>query len=286
MQHRYIIVPLLFLFAFCNNGEPVVHEVFRLPAGIKEASGIEIVGKTGSIWTHEDHGNDAELFAMDSQGALVNTLVIYGVENNDWEDIAADNKGNLYIGDFGNNDNERKNLCIYKIDGSDLEGSNASAAQTTSFYYPEQKDFPPAKSGKIFDAEAFFVYKDNFYIFSKNRSAPFDGTSNLYRVPNRPGNYAAELIGSFQTCGDYNHCAVTSADISPDGKRIAILTSDHIFVFTDFKKDAFLSGKMSSIELKHYTQKEGLCFKDDQTVYICDERDKKTGGFVYSVKLD
>jgi hypothetical protein len=27
-----------------------------------------------------------------------------------------DKDGNLYVGDFGNNDNERKDLCIYKID--------------------------------------------------------------------------------------------------------------------------------------------------------------------------
>jgi hypothetical protein len=35
--------------------------------------------------------------------------------NIDWEDT-KDKNGNLYVGDFGNNDNERKDLCIYKID--------------------------------------------------------------------------------------------------------------------------------------------------------------------------
>jgi sugar lactone lactonase YvrE len=40
--------------------------------------------------------------------------------NIDWEDITKDKDGNLYVGDFGNNDNERKDLCIYKIDKKSL----------------------------------------------------------------------------------------------------------------------------------------------------------------------
>lgn len=48
-------------------------------------------------------------------GNLVRTITIEGVENNDWEDIAKDKNGFTYIGDFGNNDNDRKNLAIYKV---------------------------------------------------------------------------------------------------------------------------------------------------------------------------
>lgn len=286
MSKRFAIFPILFLLAFCNCDKPAIIQLFQFPDSITESSGLEI-SKNGQIWTHEDHGNQPELFALNDKGEIVKTLPIAGVANNDWEDISSDTDGNLYIGDFGNNDNERRNLGIYKIGAKDLDKAGAAVEQTTTFYYPDQSEFPPQKAGKYFDAEAFFVFKDNFYIFSKNRSKPFDGTTKMYRVPNQPGNHAAELIGSFQTCADDDRCRVTAADISPDGKRVALLGADQIWIFKSFKKDQFLSGEVTAVKLNHFSQKEGLCFKNNSTILISDERDKKLGGgYVYTLGLD
>jgi len=58
-----------------------------------------------------------------------------------------------------------------------------------------------------------------FYLFTKNRSSEFDGTTLMYGIPNIAGNHAAKLMGSFKSCGDFRNCAITSADISPDGKK-------------------------------------------------------------------
>ena len=69
------------------------------------------------IWTLEDSGNANEIYGLNFEnGAIEKTLTIENTENIDWEDITKDKEGNLYIGDFGNNDNERKDLCIYKMD--------------------------------------------------------------------------------------------------------------------------------------------------------------------------
>ena len=38
-------------------------------------------------------------------------------------------------------------------------------------------------------------------------------------------------------------------------------------------------------ELNDVTQKEGICFKDSKTLLIVDEKDKKTGGNLYEIKL-
>ena len=86
-------------------------------------------------------------------GNLVRTITIEGVENNDWEDIAQDKNGFTYIGDFGNNDNDRKNLAIYKVK-IDKENSTP-VLQTTKFSYPEQTEFPPNKKSLLYDCEAF-----------------------------------------------------------------------------------------------------------------------------------
>lgn len=46
-----------------------------------------------------------------------------------------------------------------------------------SFYYPEQRTFPPEKTEKFYDAEAFFLVGDHFYLITKNRSKGFGGTA-------------------------------------------------------------------------------------------------------------
>jgi hypothetical protein len=47
----------------------------------------------------------------------------------------------------------------------------------------------------------------------------------------------------------------------------------------------FFEGTRSDIELNHISQKESICFKNNNTVLVADEQDKKTGGVVYEIKL-
>jgi hypothetical protein len=276
-----------FLLFFCSSSDSNVNftEVFTLPKIIKESSGVEITSKSNLIWTLQDQGNKAELFGLNKQGKIITQPLIKDIENTDWEDLTSDTDGNLYIGDFGNNKNDRQNLCIYKITAGDLRQKEISVSSKIEFYFPEQKRFPPKKSDRIFDVESFFIFKTHFYLFTKNRSSKFDGTTQMYRVPNKPGKHAAQLLSSFQTCENFNHCAVTSADISPDGKTIALLSSDKVWIFSDFKETDFFKGKVTTISLPTYTQKEGICFLDNTTLYITDEREKKTGGKLYQLIL-
>ena len=93
-------------------------------------------------------------------------------------------------------------------------------------------------------------------------------------------------MGEMKTCEDYNHCAITSATISPNGKKIAVLTHDKLFLFENFKDDDFLNGKKTILELNHFSQKESACFIDEDRLYIADEKAKNTGGNVYEVSLE
>lgn len=269
-----------------SSSQEVIQELFPLPKKIKESSAVEVTEKSDLIWTLEDSGNKPRIFALNTKGEIANTITIINAQNNDWEDLTSDKEGNLYIGDFGNNNNKRKNLSIYKINAADLNKKQASVAEKISFFYPEQVLFPPKNSERFYDVESFFLFEDHFYLFTKNRSSKFDGTTLLYQVPNKPGNHPAKLLSSFKTCDNFNHCAITSADISPDGKKVALLSSDKVWIFSEFTANKFLSGKVQKIELDHYTQKEGICFVGNDKLYITDERDKKIGGKLYQLKLD
>jgi len=284
-MNKLKIILLGLILISCDTDSGPLKTIFLFPQELKEISAVEMTTKSDLIWTLEDKGNEANLYAIDWKGKLVSTLSITDAVNNDWEDLTSDGEGNVYIGDFGNNDNERKDLCIYKVDAAQLNKSTTKIASKISFYFPEQKDFPPTKSGLFYDVEAFFILNNTFYLFTKNRSSQFDGTTLLYSVPNEIGNHRARFISSFKTCDVYKKCAITSADSSPDGKSIVLLSGASVWVFTDYKNDDFFSGKAHQIDLQHFSQKEGICFGKNNKIYISDERKKKSGGKLYELDL-
>lgn len=275
------IISILLSCSGSSQNIPVITTKIKL----KEASAVEVTKNSDLAWVIEDSGNKNVVYGLNAKGEIAHVILVENAKNVDWEDLTSDENGNLYIGDFGNNDNKRKDLCIYKLDASSLKDNTVNATSKISFYYPNQKEFPPKKSELFYDSESFFEYKGNFYIFSKNRSKGFDGTVLVYKVPNKAGNHKAEFLGQFISCGSYQKCAITSADISSDGKQIVLLSSNKIWILSDYKGDDFLKGKMEMFELNDVTQKEGICFKDSKTLLIVDEKDKKTGGNLYQIKL-
>lgn len=268
----------------CAQKNTVVVPLSELPAQLQEVSGMHYATDE-TFWVVEDSGNKSELYQLDTEGTLLHTLVITDVKNKDWEDLTHDEEGNLYIGDFGNNKNHRKDLRIIKVNQQDLIKKEAKAAGIISFDYPEQKDFPPQKTALFYDAESFFLFEGYFYIFTKNRSAGFDGSALVYKIPNQIGHHQAEKIGTFMSCNLYKHCALTSASISPDKKTIALLSHSKIWLIENFNTHNILEGEITSYNLNHVSQKESITFKNNNTVFLADEVKKKNGGFIYQVDL-
>ena len=269
---------LLLAFVSCTTATKKEALLFSFPKKIKEVSGIKTVPNSDLIWAIQDSGNPNKIYGIDQNGEALQTITITKAVNNDWEDITSDSKGNLYVGDFGNNDNDRKDLSIFKINNENLGKSEVASDYSITFNYPEQTDFPPNKKELFYDCEGFFEMDNHFYLVTKNRSKNFDGTTFLYKIPNIPGNHQAVLLGKFKTCKDYDSCVITSAAISQDHKKVAILGHDTVWVFENFNGDNFLEGKVTSYQLDNFSQKEAICFKDNNTLFIADEIDKKTGG--------
>lgn len=281
--HMRLIIPCLIAVGFynCGNQQPAnttltPKEISKLK--LKEISGLEYVNN--SLWGIEDSGNENALYKIDPQTGT-HTAYVVDAPNTDWEDITADAQGNLYIADTGNNDNDRRNLSIIKVNPQDP----SKVVQTTTFYYPEQKDFPAKKADRNFDCEGMLENNGYFYLFSKNRCFNSDGTVLIHRVPNKPGNFAAEKVGSFITCDNFRRCAIAGADISPDGKTVALISGDKLWLITNFKNNDFAKGTVTPYELGEVTQKESVCFTDNATLYIADEKSKKEGGKLYTITL-
>lgn len=269
------------LTAACyGEGEPV-DVVGKLPHELKECSGIAYEVTDGTFWAVNDAGNENTLYRLNARGSVIDRFRVDGVENNDWEDVTRDDHGNVYIGDFGNNDNERRNLAIYKI----AAGNPVKVSAKISFEYPEQAAFPPAKKALLYDCEAFLIHADSFYLFTKNRSKGFDGTLLIYKVPMVAGHHKAVLVGKFKTCGYYRTCAITSAAISPDGQKVVLLTGGSVWLFEDFEGDDFTSGSITELKLGAVSQKEAVTFINEDELFLADENNKKGGGNLYRTSI-
>ncbi|WP_439128421.1 hypothetical protein [Polaribacter sp.] len=281
MKKIAILFSVLLCYSCQNFGQLQI--LADLPKALEEVSGIEIAAKSSLIWMINDSGNKPELFGLNEKGEIIKEIYIRA-KNHDWEDLTSDANGTIYIGDFGNNKNKRKNLSIVIVAHNELDEKKAEVDEI-EFEYPNQNKFPPKKEERYFDAEAFFYFKKYLYIFTKSRVKDNYGKTTLYKIPAKKGDYVAEIVDEFENCNDFK-CAITAADISNDGKKVVLLSQSNVIVFTDFMGDKFLSGKVKIIPLKYPSQKESITFKDNNTVLITDERARASDGNLYQLKID
>ena len=184
---------------------------------IAESSGLAASRKhPGVYWTHNDSGNGPYLFAITREGKLLAEFPVGNTRNNDWEAIAADDQGHLYIGDIGNNDGKRDRLIVYRVDEPDPatagrkgKGTTLRVNQVIRLKYPD----------KPFDAESLFVHNGRGYVVSKLLSGRNAGVYSFDLAA--PG---ADAVALEHVCDLPIRSPVTDAAISPDGQRLAVLT--------------------------------------------------------------
>lgn len=280
---KYIFFYLSIILAFNCSQYGELNKVAKLSKLLDEVSGMEYIESSGLIWMHNDGSNKSELYGVNIDGSIEKVIDIKA-KNHDWEDITSDDSGYMYIGDFGNNGNSRKNLAVLKFKISDLESNTNVEVEKIKFEYPKQYKFPPKKKDRYFDAESLIYFKGSLYIFTKSRVKKDYGKTDLYKIPAVKGAYKAEYISSFTTCDKFE-CAITGAEISDDNKTVVLLCHDKVFIFSGFKGDDFFSGDKQEHSFNYRSQKEGVTFKNSSTLFITDEKSHGKGGLLYEFNL-
>tara|TARA_B100001063_G_scaffold247384_1_gene293983 strand:- start:41514 stop:42470 length:957 start_codon:yes stop_codon:yes gene_type:complete len=253
---------------------------------LREISGIEF-DKFNRLWAINDSGDQPKLYRLNEDGSIAKEILVTNAKNIDWEDMTQNKFGHFFLGDFGNNKNDRKWLTIYKIENPIDIKSDTTEAEIIKFTYPEMDGSPIQPDQRNFDLEAFVALGRHLYLFTKNRTEPFDGITKVYKVGDHAANFDAELIDSFQTCTTMEKlCWITSAALSPDRSKLVLLDSTSIWLFENFQGDKFFSADVSRIDLGIVTQKEAITFYDDNTIVFTDEEFKGIGGNAYVIKLD
>ncbi|HCN09182.1 MAG TPA: hypothetical protein DIT01_14745 [Lentisphaeria bacterium] len=246
-----------------------------VPKAISESSGLAMsCNFLGVMWTLNDSGDSARIFAITMDGEAVRPendagpykgIKVLNARNVDWEDIAADDDGNLIIGAFGNHKIPRRDLALYVIKEPNPRLTKAtSVIKKIRFRYPDQTDFTRAINN--FDCEAVFAWGGKYYLLTKHRT---NTRTQLYRFDDidEEQENVLTLVGDYDIGG-----MVTAADVSTDGKRLAVLTYTAVWVFAiNDGDDNFLKGKASRCAIA-MGQCEAICFDGNDLIVSSEQR--------------
>ncbi len=245
-----------------------------LPEELNESSGL-FIGENGHLWTINDSGNAPVLYRIDEQGNIKQCLRVSNAQNIDWEDLANDYKGYMYIADIGNNKNKRKELTIYKVKQTKTLQDSLISAEKITFYYENQKQFPPPKHRRIFDAESLIAYSDSLFIFTKNRSKPYNQYTYVYAIPNQKGHFKAELKDSILLKNTQKGISwITSAERYPNSNQVILLSHKKAWLLPHFRQykhqSSLIPLKISGV----FSQKEAIAIDPQNQIWITNEKYK------------
>lgn len=178
-------------------------KTIKLPHQLEEISGLSIYGN--NYLGFNDSGGEPEIYVISEDGNIIKTIILEDVKNVDFESITS-NKTHIFIGDFGNNKGDRKNLRIHYFEKSMLNDlpKQAVNVETLKFYFPEQTDFSNQNRNHDFDCEAMFYHNGQLHLFTKEWKS---FKTKHYTINIQKGKQAAKLIETFDA-----NFLVTGAD--------------------------------------------------------------------------
>jgi len=256
------------------------HKLGKLTSSkLDEVSGIiPYAFKPGYFWVHNDSGDDASIYLIDSTANLKLTVSLEGVNVVDCEDIArVDIRGESYLvlADMGNNSGKRDTLSLYLFKEPRYEGNEVdiqvkrAAIQQLRFRYKDHKR----------DAEALFVDPKDLtvYIISKR-----DFKSTVFSFPLVP---LTDTVQELEPLLQLPFTFTTAADITTDGRYILIKNLKSIFMW-ERKSGAgiitTLKQPFKEIPYEIEPQGEAICFDlTERYFYTISERPLGLDAYLY-----
>lgn len=196
---------------------------------IGESSGLAASRRNpGLVWTHNDSGDEPLVFCLDLQGGSCGRWLVAGAQAFDWEDMAAgpgprDGEHYLYLGDIGDNIDQRSEIVVYRIP------EPAAVARTATQTSPATT--APAEALRLrypdgpHNAEALLVHPatGDVYVVSKDAQSAKVFKAAAPLEASKPVTMAQ--VGTIRLgTATRGLEVVTGADISPDGRRVAVST--------------------------------------------------------------
>lgn len=268
---------------------PTLTGLIATPA-VREASGIAASRRADHLlWTHNDSGGQAVVYAISDQGEPRGSMRLPGVRLIDWEDLASfelDGRSYLLIADTGDGSSHgRANCTLYVVaepDPATLTPGRELTADIVARLPMRFLDGPA-------DCEAVAVdpIERTIYLLTK-RTTP----AKLYTLPLelKPGrNYpaarpVARLTGIPQPTAAQRllplpnsryRAEPTALDFAADGSAAVVLTYGDTWLFRRRAGQtwaAALAGKPEALAPNELWQAEAACFtRDSHAVFVTSE---------------
>ena len=181
-----------------------------------ELSGLAISRSQGGVlWTHNDSGDGARLFALNARGRLLAEVAVAGAQAVDWEDLATGpapgGRDAVYVADTGDNASQRPDVVVYRVLEPRVRGAGAvtADAQPLALRYPDGAH----------DAEALLVSPSSGALFIVTKD--FSGRAGVYAA-SRPSTAGIGTLRRVARIALGGGEAVTAGDISADGRTIVL----------------------------------------------------------------
>jgi hypothetical protein len=187
---------------------------------LTESSGLApSIRQPGTWWTMNDSGNPAELFHFDLEGRLLGRHEVPGIENRDWEDLAAgacpsSGRPCLYVAEIGDNKHRYEWVAVYAVREPEAD-EPAGIVATWRARYPNG-----ARNAETLLRDPFTGL---LYLVTKEEH----GLSEVYRFPAQPSEAPGllELVATVQFEGEgESMLKATGGDWSADGARVVVRT--------------------------------------------------------------
>jgi hypothetical protein len=204
-----------------------------------EGSGVVAsASHPGVVWAIRDGGRSgrgvprAALYAYRladgrlaevAPGRALRAIPVPGAANVDWEDVARDDEGNLWIGDIGDNACGRHSITLYKV--REPDPATATSAPLLATYRLRYPDHDPGCRG--WDAESLFLVGGTPYVVTKT------ATPVVYQAARVDLGRTAVLrrVGGLGSGRSEPILFPTGADLSADHRRLAVATYATLAVY-------------------------------------------------------
>jgi len=203
------------------------------PSIIDEASGLAVSKEFSDTLFHiNDSGDGPNIYKTNLRGGETSTILISGFEPKDVEDLALgkcqNDKSCIVVGDIGDNREQRDHISLVLINEKSTLNRRLSPLSILDLNYPDRPH----------NAEGMAIHPNgDLYILTKEFStgANIALPAQLFRLSKRLLNSPAPGVKMLQKIGQFDLPSilsdnslrgqiVTGFDISPDGKKLLILT--------------------------------------------------------------
>jgi hypothetical protein len=213
---------------WCDLARPPVAVGALQGRALREVSGAVVSRRhAGVLWIHNDSGDRARVFAIDTSGNVLAEVRLSNVVANDWEDItilpgSGGAPDTIVVADIGDNLAQRTSVQLIRFAEPELPADPTvplviDEALAETFVYDQPHDaeavFADPLSRKVFLVTKEFVDPPQLFLAGP---ALGDDTRRLQQL----GAVEVPLAQ-----------LVTAADAAADGAAILLRTSDEVLVY-------------------------------------------------------